>query len=86
MTERRVMPSHPDYDKLNELALMLSIAHNPQIHFNTKDATDKVEQAGIIAAVENAMEQELEGGVLHDFITLMDMGVDTSLNTKGIEQ
>lgn len=72
MTERRVLPSHPDYKELAEHAQMLAIATNPQLFFNVQEIP-AVEQAVLLDDIYVGMHELLEGGIMRDFINLMEI-------------
>lgn len=72
MTERRVLPSHPDYEELNNHAQMLAIATNPHLFFNVQEIPT-VEQAVLLDDIYVGMYELLDGGIMRDFINQMEI-------------
>jgi hypothetical protein len=75
MPERRVCSSHPDFNKLDELARLIAIATNPDCTWNTRTSPDnelmdlpESERKALIELLKTAMDSELEGGAFADFI------------------
>ncbi len=70
MPERRVVKSHPDFKRLNELADKIAHVNNPHLFYDMKEfeKLPRAERNVILSELEEAMERELEGGVLRDFI------------------
>ncbi len=67
MAERRIHASHPDYEKLNDLADKIARAQNPHMHLGKVDLDETMCRV-LVAELEAAMEKELEGGPFADFL------------------
>jgi hypothetical protein len=76
MSTRSVTASHPDYERLNELTMMLVYAKNPHMVFSYTGENGKalphdlqpLEIAAMICLIETDLEKELEGGAFADYI------------------
>lgn len=78
MAERRVLPSHPDYEKLNELSTLMALASNPHLaRPETLDIPEKsVEMEAIKQVVSDALAQGLEVGRFADLINSDTFKID----------
>lgn len=63
----RVMPSDPDYEKLNHLSEMIAVANNPQVHFCGEMDMDNLMRVCLISDLEDAMEKEMNDESMHGF-------------------
>lgn len=65
MGERRVKRSHPDFNKLFQLANDIAIRMNPHVFFNLRKSP-KVESTVEAEKLKEEMKGELEGGIFRD--------------------
>lgn len=56
----RISPSHPFYDKINELMKTLSAIKNPQVHFNLAEEANRVEWKAYAPEFEEELVRELK--------------------------
>jgi hypothetical protein len=63
----KVMPSDPDYQKLNNLSQMIAVANNPQVHFCGEMDMDNLMRVCLISDLKDAMEKEMMGDTLDNF-------------------
>jgi hypothetical protein len=85
MSTRSVTASHPDYERLNELTMMLVHARNAGMIFIPRGEHGEIyppdlkplELASIICMIEADLEKELEGGAFSDYINARDWNIDT---------
>jgi hypothetical protein len=72
--ERRITKSHPDWERINQVANDLAIAINPHVFFWRSDETgqptlmDELERVATVERVKEAMAQHLEEGRFTDWI------------------
>ncbi len=85
MPERRVVKSHPDFKRLNDLADKIAHANNPHLFYDMKEfgKLPEAERNVVISELEEDMERELEGGVLRDFID--EIGLADPLDVNFVE-
>jgi hypothetical protein len=83
---RRVLPSHPDWVKLDELSGMICIATNFHCHPNgfetvegletTAPALQDIDRLALLSTLKEAMWKELHGGRFADFINSQEFRID----------
>ena len=74
MTERRVLASHPDYDRLNDLSQKIAWAKNPQMIWEGQEVDlPEAESKALVGVLKGKMGRELQGGRFHDLISEMDL-------------
>ncbi len=69
----RVLPSDPDYEKLNNLSAMIAVAINPHMHFCGEMDMDNLMRNCLISDLEDAMEKEMNGEFLEGFPRYCDI-------------
>lgn len=78
MSERRVAKSHPDFEELFGLANRIAQATNPGRFFDgaadqSEGLTSTVEWKANIQDLEDTMTEELQGGLMRDFIETLEL-------------